>query len=127
MPTYVYECGRCGHRFELLQGINDPPRQRCPECRGKVKRVLLPGGGLIFKGSGFYITDYKRKEESASEVAKRSAGEKPGGAPKEKEKKKEREETGAPGPGPTSTESGKPAAKAGGKSAGRPPATGNGT
>ena len=62
MPTYAYECERCGHRFELLQGITDPPRQRCPECRGKVRRLLLPGGGLIFKGSGFYINDYKRKE-----------------------------------------------------------------
>jgi putative FmdB family regulatory protein len=62
MPTYAYECERCGHRFELLQGITDPPRQRCPECRGKVRRLLLPGGGLIFKGSGFYITDYKRQE-----------------------------------------------------------------
>jgi len=63
MPTYVYECLRCGERFELLQGINDPPRQRCPACRGKVRRVLMPGGGFIFKGSGFYITDYKRKDQ----------------------------------------------------------------
>jgi putative FmdB family regulatory protein len=119
MPTYVYECGRCGQRFELLQGINDPPRQRCPECRGKVKRVLVPGGGLIFKGSGFYITDYKRKEESASEGAKRSADEPAGGASKEKAKPQ--------GEGSTSTESGKPAAKAGEKPAGRTPAAGNGT
>ncbi len=65
MPTYVYECQRCGARFELLQGINDPPRQRCPECRGKVKRLLMPGGGFIFKGSGFYITDYKHKEDKS--------------------------------------------------------------
>jgi putative FmdB family regulatory protein len=125
MPTYVYECGRCGHRFELLQGINDPPRQRCPECRGKVRRVLLPGGGLIFKGSGFYVTDYKRKEESASEAAKRSADESPSGAPKVKPKGKQ--EAGASGAQSTSTESGKPAAKAGEKPAGGSPAAGNGT
>jgi putative FmdB family regulatory protein len=124
MPTYVYECGRCGHRFELLQGINDPPRQRCPECRGKVKRVLLPGGGLIFKGTGFYITDYKRKEESASEVAKRSAGEKPGTP---SGRRWQKEATGTPGPGPTSTESGKPAEKTGGKPTGPSPAAGSGT
>ena len=76
MPTYVYECQRCGHRFELLQGINDPPRQRCPQCQGKVKRVLTPGGGLIFKGTGFYITDYKRKEDQRKEGARkrRAAG-----------------------------------------------------
>ncbi len=68
MPTYVYECQRCGHRFELLQGIKDPPRQRCPRCRGKVKRLLAPGGGLIFRGSGFYATDYKRKERRPAEA-----------------------------------------------------------
>ena len=67
MPTYVYECQKCGHQFEELRGINDPPRQRCPECRGKVKRLLMPGGGLIFKGTGFYITDYKKKENKAKE------------------------------------------------------------
>jgi putative FmdB family regulatory protein len=125
MPTYVYECGRCGHRFELLQGINDPPRQRCPECRGKVRRVLLPGGGLIFKGSGFYITDYKRKEESTSEAAKRSADEPASGAPTVKPKGKP--QAGESGAQSTSTESGKPAAKSGEKPAGGSPAAGNGT
>jgi putative FmdB family regulatory protein len=62
MPTYAYECERCHHRFELLQGITDPPRQRCPRCRGKVRRLVSQGGGLIFRGAGFYATDYKRKE-----------------------------------------------------------------
>ncbi len=66
MPTYVYECRKCGHQFEVLQSITDPPRRRCPECRGAVRRVLMPGGGLIFKGSGFYITDYKKKEQKPS-------------------------------------------------------------
>ncbi len=73
MPTYVYECLRCGEHFELLQGINDPPRQRCPSCRGKVRRVLMPGGGFIFKGSGFYITDYKRKEQKEQKEQKARA------------------------------------------------------
>jgi len=81
MPTYDYQCQRCGHRFELLQGINDPPRKRCPVCRGKVKRLLSAGGGLIFKGSGFYITDYKRKEQAPSTPAPDAGGEKP--APKQ--------------------------------------------
>lgn len=62
MPTYVYECRKCGHRFEEFQSITDPPRKRCSKCRGAVRRVLTPGGGLIFKGSGFYITDYRKKE-----------------------------------------------------------------
>lgn len=74
MPTYVYECRRCGHRFEILQSITDPPRRRCPECRGAVKRIVMPGGGLVFKGSGFYITDYKRKGEAAPGTDKASSG-----------------------------------------------------
>jgi putative FmdB family regulatory protein len=79
MPTYVYECERCGHRFELMQGMTDPPRQRCPKCRGKVRRLLTPGGGLIFRGTGFYATDYKHKEERARR------GETAGSAPEKAE------------------------------------------
>jgi putative FmdB family regulatory protein len=80
MPTYVYECERCHHRFELLQGITDPPRQRCPRCRGKVRRLVSQGGGLIFRGPGFYATDYKKKERrppdesAASESPKSDPG-----------------------------------------------------
>jgi putative FmdB family regulatory protein len=92
MPTYVYECGRCGHRFELLQGITDPPRQRCPECRGRVRRVLSPGGGLIFRGTGFYVTDYKRKgERPPAEAAPGGAAEKSESpAPQEKARRGQR-------------------------------------
>ncbi len=61
MPTYVYECQKCKHQFEEFQSISDPPVQRCPKCRCKVKRLIMPGGGLVFKGTGFYETDYKRK------------------------------------------------------------------
>lgn len=77
MPTYVYECRRCQHRFEVLQSITDPPRKRCPKCRAAVRRVLMPGGGLIFRGSGFYITDYKRKETAAKGGAEKGP-QKPG-------------------------------------------------
>ncbi|MCK4303242.1 MAG: zinc ribbon domain-containing protein [Candidatus Eisenbacteria sp.] len=84
MPTYVYECTKCGHRFELLQSITDPPRRRCPECHGAVKRLVMPGGGLIFKGSGFYITDYRNKEtrerQRREERGKSSESSKPGAA-----------------------------------------------
>jgi putative FmdB family regulatory protein len=59
MPTYEYECTKCGHEFELFQGINEEPRKRCPRCRSKVRRKIGTGGGLLFKGSGFYITDYR--------------------------------------------------------------------
>lgn len=60
MPTYVYECEKCGHKFEHFQGMNDPRLKKCPECKGKVKRLIGAGAGIIFKGSGFYATDYKR-------------------------------------------------------------------
>ena len=61
MPTYEYECQQCGHRFEEFQSITAEPRQTCPEasCKGLVKRLIGMGGGLLFKGTGFYITDYR--------------------------------------------------------------------
>jgi putative FmdB family regulatory protein len=59
MPTYEYECQKCGHHYELYQSIKDGPKRTCPKCRGRVKRLLGTGAGLIFKGSGFYSTDYR--------------------------------------------------------------------
>ncbi|UCG35424.1 MAG: zinc ribbon domain-containing protein [Candidatus Omnitrophota bacterium] len=61
MPTYEYECNKCGETFEVFQGINEAPLKKCTKCNGKVKRLIGAGAGLIFKGSGFYITDYNRK------------------------------------------------------------------
>jgi putative FmdB family regulatory protein len=60
MPTYEYECTKCGHTFEAFQSIKDEPLSRCPECKGAVRRVINGGMGVIFKGSGFYTTDYKK-------------------------------------------------------------------
>ena len=59
MPTYEYECRKCGHRFERFQRISEEPVKRCPKCRCAVRRMLGGGAGLLFKGSGFYITDYR--------------------------------------------------------------------
>lgn len=61
MPTYEYECRKCGHRFSEFQKITDPPIVNCPKCRGRrtVEQLISGGSGLVFKGSGFYITDYK--------------------------------------------------------------------
>ena len=66
MPTYEYECEKCGHVFEEYQSISAEPIKVCPkeECHGTVKRLFSPGAGFIFKGSGFYETDYKRKAAS---------------------------------------------------------------
>jgi putative FmdB family regulatory protein len=77
MPTYEYVCEKCGHQFEKLQPISAKPLVICPEnlCarkrwgKGKVKRAISTGGGLIFKGSGFYITDYR--SENYKEAAKK--------------------------------------------------------
>ncbi len=59
MPTYDYKCGKCDHLFEVFQSMTDEPLKDCPECDGEVKRLIGSGAGIIFKGSGFYQTDYK--------------------------------------------------------------------
>ena len=67
MPTYDYVCDQCGYEFELFHSMKDEPVKICPECNAaKVRRLIGTGGGIIFKGSGFYETDYKRKSGSGS-------------------------------------------------------------
>jgi putative FmdB family regulatory protein len=90
MPTYEYECNRCGHRFEVFQSMSEPPRKRCPRCRGAVRRLIGTGAGMIFKGSGFYVTDYR--SDSYKEQKKKESGEKP--KPKDEGSKKPRRSTG---------------------------------
>lgn len=71
MPTYDYKCISCGHSFELFQKMNDEPIKVCPKCGGQVKRLIGTGAGPIFKGSGFYQTDYKnKKSDGKGEVKK---------------------------------------------------------
>ena len=80
MPTYEYACAKCGHQFEMFQLIADKPLKVCPRdnCgqkkwgRGKVKRLIGAGAGLIFKGSGFYTTDYR--SEGYKQAAKKESG-----------------------------------------------------
>jgi len=71
MPTYDYLCKDCGHTFELFQSMSEASLKDCPTCKGNVRRIISGGTGLIFKGSGYYITDYKNgksdhKEKSES-------------------------------------------------------------
>jgi len=66
MPTYEYRCTLCQCHFEAFQKMNDLPLSQCPECGGPVQRLIGAGMGLIFKGSGFYITDYKKSNASTS-------------------------------------------------------------
>src|ERR671916_29448 len=73
MPTYEYKCFACNHTFERFQSITADPIKRCPECgKAKVKRLLGTGAGFVFKGSGFYITDYR--SEGYKEKAKAESG-----------------------------------------------------
>jgi putative FmdB family regulatory protein len=66
MPTYEYECDGCGHRFEEFQQINDAPLKSCPKCRKrKLRRLIGAGSAVIFKGTGFYQTDYRSKQYQA--------------------------------------------------------------
>ena len=62
MPTYEYECDKCGKHFEKFQNMSDDPLKRCPGCGGAVRRLIGTGAGIIFKGSGFYATDYRSNQ-----------------------------------------------------------------
>ena len=63
MPTYDYECPKCAHRFERFHGMNQDMKITCPLCEEHAKKCVTSANGFIFKGSGFYETDYKRKDE----------------------------------------------------------------
>ncbi len=72
MPTYEYECTKCGYTFERFQKMTDEPLKRCPKCRCKVKRLIGSGAGIIFKGSGFYQTDYRSSSYKEAEKKEKS-------------------------------------------------------
>ena len=80
MPTYEYECTKCSHRFEVFQAMSDEPVKKCPECGKRVRRLVSGGIGVIFKGSGFYVTDKQEKAPTKPAAEKR------------KEKKEEKKE-----------------------------------
>ncbi|HTY87603.1 MAG TPA: FmdB family zinc ribbon protein [Candidatus Acidoferrum sp.] len=98
MPTYEYICEKCGFEFETFQSISAPPLKRCPpgSCprqpwgRGRVKRKISAGAGLLFKGSGFYITDYRSEgykqaaQKDAAPAPSAGAGSKSAGKPESK-------------------------------------------
>jgi len=78
MPTYEYQCQNCEHLFEEFQSITAKPLKKCPECKKmKLQRLIGGGAGLIFKGSGFYITDYR--SDSYKAAAKKDSGSSSGG------------------------------------------------
>ncbi|MBN1395002.1 MAG: zinc ribbon domain-containing protein [Pirellulales bacterium] len=92
MPTYDYVCDACDHRFELFQSITDAPKRKCPKCgRQKLRRLIGPGAAIVFKGSGFYKTDYRsesyKKAAAADKKPTTTSSSKSDGKSKTKEKK----------------------------------------
>jgi len=85
VPVYEYECDSCNYRFEKKQGFDDNPIDTCPKCRGRVHRVLHPAP-IIFKGSGFYVTDNRKGSDTESEQGKEKLPDK---LPAREEPKKE--------------------------------------
>jgi putative FmdB family regulatory protein len=84
MPTYEYKCPKCGHEFEKLQKMSDNARPKCPKCGTKAERVISGGVGVVFKGSGFYETDYKRAGESKKSYDDSTKGDAKSDKPAEK-------------------------------------------
>ena len=94
MPTYEYECGSCGHHLEIFQSMKDAPLKKCPECgKNKLQRLIGPGAGIIFKGSGFYQTDYRSESYKKSANSEKSSSEK-AAAPKSETKTDKKSKTG---------------------------------
>jgi putative FmdB family regulatory protein len=100
MPTYDYECDACGHTFELFQSISEPVKKKCPDCgKPKLRRLFGTGAAVVFKGSGFYQTDYR--SESYKKAAEKD---KPGESKSDKksdsksESKSESTSSGEPNP-----------------------------
>jgi len=76
MPTYDYRCDACGHVFDAFQSITEAALKKCPKCKkNKLRRLIGAGSGIIFKGSGFYETDYKRSRTSSSESSEKKPSE----------------------------------------------------
>lgn len=89
MPTYEYECKRCGVRFERFQSMSEEPIRVCPECGGEVRRLISAGGGVIFKGSGFYATDYRSESYKKAEKKEKESSSKSEGSSEGKKEKDE--------------------------------------
>jgi putative FmdB family regulatory protein len=73
MPTYEYECKSCGHSFDIFQSMSDEPLKICPQCGNEIRRIINGGTGVIFKGSGFYVTDKKEKSGSRTDSSGKTA------------------------------------------------------
>jgi putative FmdB family regulatory protein len=74
MPTYEYRCDKCNKTFEVFQKITEKPIKKCPTCSSPVRRLIGSGGGILFKGSGFYATDYRSKSYKEKQEKEKTTG-----------------------------------------------------
>lgn len=130
MPTYEYRCRDCGREFEVFQRMSDPPGAPCPECGLSSERLISGGAGVLFRGEGFYITDYrsedyrkKAREEAGVGAGRKVGGEAGGGAGPESTDASSRaasssQESGKSG-GKSDGDAPRPAGRAAGKSSGK--------
>ncbi len=105
MPTYDYRCEACKHEFSLFQSITAEPCDTCPECGGKVRRLIGAGAGIIFKGDGFYETDYKRKRRGSGAGTERKESESKDSGSESKESSSESKSSDSKGSGKSETKS----------------------
>jgi len=82
MPTYTYQCADCEHSYDAFQSMKADPDTVCPECNGKVERLIGAGAGIVFKGSGFYVTDYRSGGKSGDNAEGKAASDDGGSAKK---------------------------------------------
>lgn len=108
MPIYEYQCQACGKRMEKLQKLSDPPCKKCPACGGALKK-LISSPAIQFKGNGFYITDYAKKNSPSEEKKHRPSADKP--EPKSETKPEKKAEAAPAKPAEKSEAAAKPAAK----------------
>ncbi len=97
MPTYDYECNACGHAFELFQSISEPVKLKCPKCKkSKLRRLFGTGSAVMFKGSGFYQTDYRSDSyKKAADAEKKSSSDTPAAAESKSSEKKSADSSSA--------------------------------
>lgn len=108
MPTYDYKCTNCEHQWEEFQSITAKPKRKCPECgRLKAKRMIGPGAGIIFKGSGFYETDYRSSAYNKDAAADKKASE----SSSKSSDKSSKSESGSDSKSPSKSDSGSESGK----------------
>ena len=76
MPTYTYRCKDCTYQYDAMQSMKAAPHAHCPKCSGSVARLIGSGAGILFKGSGFYVTDYRKSKNNSNDNAKSNTSQK---------------------------------------------------